>query len=64
MPIFGIALVLGGVMLRTQRLLAVWAIHALHNGLQVAMILLIGHLAADSAGGAASLLVHQVLPLP
>jgi membrane protease YdiL (CAAX protease family) len=33
LPIFGLALVLGGVMLRTQRLGAVFAIHALHNGL-------------------------------
>lgn len=37
--IFGLALLLGGVMLRTQRLAAVWAIHAAHNGLQVALIL-------------------------
>lgn len=37
--IFGLALLLGGVMLRTQRLAAVWAVHAAHNGLQVALIL-------------------------
>ncbi|MFN0243728.1 MAG: lysostaphin resistance A-like protein [Planctomycetota bacterium] len=35
LPIFGLSLVLGGVMLRTQRLAAVWAVHALHNGLTV-----------------------------
>ena len=33
LPIFGLSLVLGGVMLRTQRLSAVWAVHALHNGI-------------------------------
>lgn len=62
LPIFGLALVLGGVMLRTQRLLAVWAIHALHNGLQVALIFLLGNMTIDSASGAVSILVHQVLP--
>lgn len=36
LPIFGLSLVLGSVMLRTQRLSAVWAIHALHNGLVLA----------------------------
>ena len=39
LPIFGLSLILGAVMLRTQRLTAVWAIHALHNGLQVALLL-------------------------
>jgi len=33
LPILALSLVLGGVMLRTQRLLAVWAVHGLHNGL-------------------------------
>lgn len=32
-PIFALGLVLGMVMLRTQRFVAPWAIHALHNGL-------------------------------
>jgi len=39
LPIFGLSLILGAVMLRTQRIAAVWAIHALHNGLQVALLL-------------------------
>ena len=33
LPIFVLSLVLGGVMLRTQRLFAVWTVHALHNAL-------------------------------
>jgi membrane protease YdiL (CAAX protease family) len=33
LPVFALSLILGGVMLRTQRLLAAWAVHALHNGL-------------------------------
>jgi membrane protease YdiL (CAAX protease family) len=41
LPIFGLSLVLGGVMLRTQRLIAVWGIHAAHNGIQVALLLLL-----------------------
>jgi membrane protease YdiL (CAAX protease family) len=32
-PIFAFALLLGGLMLRTQRLAAVWSVHALHNAL-------------------------------
>ena len=39
LTIFGLALLLGAVMLRTQRLLAVWAVHAAHNGLQVLLLL-------------------------
>ena len=33
LPVFALSLILGGVMLRTQRLLAAWAVHAVHNGL-------------------------------
>jgi membrane protease YdiL (CAAX protease family) len=40
LPIFVLSLVLGGIMLRTQRLFAVWIVHALHNGL---MFLLLYH---------------------
>jgi len=32
LPIFALSLVLGAIMHRTQRLFAVWAVHALHNG--------------------------------
>jgi membrane protease YdiL (CAAX protease family) len=39
LPIFGLALLLGAVMLRTQRLAAAWAVHALHNGLMLALAL-------------------------
>ena len=41
LPIFGLSLVLGGIMLRTQRLAAPWAVHALHNGLMLALLLLV-----------------------
>lgn len=37
-PIFGLALILGGLMLRTQRLAACWGVHALHNALVFAMV--------------------------
>lgn len=40
LPIFGLSLVLGGVMLRTQRLFAAFALHALHNGAMLALVLL------------------------
>jgi carbonic anhydrase/acetyltransferase-like protein (isoleucine patch superfamily)/membrane protease YdiL (CAAX protease family) len=33
LPIFALSLVLGGTMLRTQRLFAAWTVHAVHNGL-------------------------------
>jgi len=39
LPVFVLALVLGSVMLRTQRLGAVWFVHGLHNGLVLAMLL-------------------------
>ena len=39
-PVFVLSLVLGFVMLRTQRLAAAWAVHALHNGLQLALLFL------------------------
>ena len=42
LPIFALSLVLGAVMLRTQRLVAVWAVHALHNGVTLALFLAAG----------------------
>ncbi|MFT4541933.1 MAG: membrane protease YdiL (CAAX protease family) [Planctomycetota bacterium] len=51
-PILGLALLLGAVMLRTQRLLAVWALHALHNGIQVAILLSTMPVESDSGAGA------------
>jgi len=33
LPIFALSLLLGAIMLRTQRLLAVWVVHGLHNAL-------------------------------
>lgn len=36
LPIFGLSLLLGALKLRTQRLTASWAVHALHNGLMLA----------------------------
>jgi membrane protease YdiL (CAAX protease family) len=38
LPIFALSLVLGGVMLRTQRIFASWSVHALHNGLMFLLI--------------------------
>ncbi|MCE9595273.1 MAG: CPBP family intramembrane metalloprotease [Planctomycetes bacterium] len=35
LPIFALSLLLGMLMLRTQRLTAAWAVHALHNGLVI-----------------------------
>ncbi|MFM7280644.1 MAG: lysostaphin resistance A-like protein, partial [Planctomycetia bacterium] len=37
-PVFAVSLLLGGLMLRTQSLPAVWAVHALHNGLMFVVI--------------------------
>jgi membrane protease YdiL (CAAX protease family) len=39
LPVFVLALVLGSVMLRTQRLSASWLVHALHNGLVLVLLL-------------------------
>ena len=39
-PVCLLAIVLGSVMLRTQRLSAVWLVHAMHNGLMLAALLL------------------------
>lgn len=39
LPIFGLSLLLGAVMLRTQRLSGCFAVHALHNGILVALLL-------------------------
>lgn len=39
LPIFGLSLVLCSVMQRTQSLIAVWLIHALHNSLMLAFVL-------------------------
>jgi membrane protease YdiL (CAAX protease family) len=38
LPIFVLSLVLGGIMLRTERLFASWSVHALHNGLMFLLI--------------------------
>jgi membrane protease YdiL (CAAX protease family) len=39
LPIFALSLLLGALKLRTQRLAASWAVHAVHNGLMVALAL-------------------------
>lgn len=38
-PVFALSLILGAVMLRTQRLSACWIVHALHNGLMLLALL-------------------------
>jgi membrane protease YdiL (CAAX protease family) len=40
LPIFALSLLLGAVMLRTQRLLAAWAVHGAHNALMMAGLVL------------------------
>ncbi len=50
LPIFGLSLVLGGVMLRTQRLVAVWGIHAAHNGIRLGLLLYARELFMDVDG--------------
>lgn len=47
LPIFALSLLLGALKLRTQRLSASWAVHALHNGWMVALAL-----SSGGAGGA------------
>lgn len=47
-PVFALSLVLGAVMLRTQRLAGVWAVHALHNAL-VFGIMIVTERATDGA---------------
>jgi len=39
LPIFVLALLLGMVMLRTQRIGAAWLVHGLHNGLTISLVL-------------------------
>lgn len=39
LPVFGLALIMGSVMQRTQRFAACWAIHATHNGLILGLVL-------------------------
>lgn len=38
LPILALSLLLGMLMLRTQRLVGVWAVHALHNGLVIYLL--------------------------
>ena len=38
LPIFALSLLLGAIMLRTQRLLAVWVVHGLHNALSFSLL--------------------------
>ena len=37
LPIFALSLLLGWIQLRTRRLIAAWAVHAVHNGLVLAL---------------------------
>ena len=39
LPIFALSLLLGWIQLRTRRLAAAWAVHALHNGLVLTLVL-------------------------
>lgn len=48
LPIFALSLLLGALKLRTQRLAACWAVHALHNGLMLAVALYGGAQAGEA----------------
>jgi membrane protease YdiL (CAAX protease family) len=37
LPVYALSVLLGAIMVRTQRLAAAWAVHALHNGLAIAL---------------------------
>lgn len=50
LPIFGLSLILGGVMLRTQRLIGSFAVHALHNGLMLTYLFTVGQGLGHEAG--------------
>jgi membrane protease YdiL (CAAX protease family) len=43
LPVFGLSLLLGSLMLRTRRLFAVASVHALHNGLTLLIVILASH---------------------
>lgn len=45
-PLLALALVLGAVMLRTQRLVATWFLHGLHNGVTI-LLVLVAHWAQE-----------------
>ncbi len=49
LPIFVLSLVIGAVMLRTQRLSAAWLVHALHNGIGLAVALFASDLAPNGS---------------
>lgn len=57
LPIFGLSLVLGSVMLRTQRLFAAFALHALHNGSMLALVLFSKQMQELLDGGAPGILL-------
>jgi membrane protease YdiL (CAAX protease family) len=49
-PIFVLSLLLGAIALRTRRLWASWAVHALHNGVTITIFLIEPDLAEPAAG--------------
>ena len=59
LPVFGLSLILGGVMLRTQRLFGPFVIHALHNGLTLVFLFNF----SEPAEAAAGLPVESLLQL-
>ena len=52
LPIFALSLVLGIVKFRTGSLTAAWAVHGVHNGIMVAMLILSGALGDSIPNGA------------
>jgi membrane protease YdiL (CAAX protease family) len=64
LPIFGLSLVLGALMLRTGRLASVAVVHALHNGAMLVLVFLAPEVAGSSAEPAPSGLLPLTLLLP
>jgi membrane protease YdiL (CAAX protease family) len=64
LPIFGLSLLLGALMLRTQRLAPVAVVHALHNGAMLLLVFLVPEVAGSPAEPSAPGLVPLSLLLP
>ncbi len=50
LPIFALSCLLGAIMLRTQRVAATWAVHALHNGMMFAVLFAYPEIAGMGGG--------------
>lgn len=65
LPVFGLSLLLGALMLRTQRLAAVAVVHAVHNGVMLGLVFVAPPLeGVPSPGGSAAGLLPMLALLP